>query len=97
MGAHNIEFDVPDCEEREIKTIFKKKQDENKEYNGSQGGYSGDFQTVDSVEIHDKIFDSYKDAHDYCLDHAQKWDFVVAVKYKDKSNIRWLIAGWGAC
>lgn len=97
MSACNIEFDIPDCNKKEVEKAFQQKQKKDREYNGHQEGYSGDFQTVHSVKVHDKIFDSYNEAHSYCLDHAEKWDFVVAVKYKDKSGIRWLIAGWGAC
>ena len=30
------------------------------------------------------MFRTYNEAHDYCLEQAQKWDYVVAVKYLDE-------------
>jgi hypothetical protein len=39
------------------------------------------------VKVLDKIFDSYNEAHDYCLNHAEKWEYVVAVKYRDFSKL----------
>jgi hypothetical protein len=82
MGAHNIEFDIPDGPRSDVIKAFKEQRESDRDYNGHQEGYSGDFQTVSDVKIHDKVFDSYNEAHEYCLDNAQKWDYVVAVKYK---------------
>lgn len=82
MGAHNIEFDIPDGPRSDVIKAFKEQRESDRDCNGHQEGYSGDFQTVSDVKIHDKVFDSYNEAHEYCLDNAQKWDYVVAVKYK---------------
>ncbi len=84
MGAHNIEFDMVGAPSfSAIEKKFKEIREENRDYNGHQEGYSGDFQTVHAVKDHThKTFDSYNEAHKYCLDVAQKWDFVVAVRYR---------------
>lgn len=83
MGAHNIEFDLNDCDFDEVQQAFRQRQESDGEENGHQSGYSGDFQTVNEVknELH-KVFESYSEAHEYCMNTAQKWDFVVAVRYK---------------
>lgn len=87
MGAHNIEFDIPDCNRDKVLKAFNDVRSRDKDYNGHQQGYSGDFQTVSDVKIHDKIFESYNEAHEYCLEHAQKWEYVIAVKYRDFSKL----------
>lgn len=92
MGAHNIEFDMPGAPSfSAIKKQFDSIREENRDTNGHQEGYSGDFQTVHEVKDHThKTFDSYNEAHRYCLDIAKKWDFVVAVRYRfmDKSGFK---------
>jgi len=86
MGAHNIEFDIADGPSSDVKKAFDEKRREDKFTNGHQEGYSGDFQTVSTVKIEDKIFDTYREAHEYCLDRAQKWEYVVAVKYREDAK-----------
>lgn len=98
MGACNIEFTAPGNYSRnQVVEKFREQQSCDAMYNGHQEGYSGDFQTVDEVKFHDVEFTSYREAHDYCLKHAQKWEFVVAVRLKNPSENSWLVAGWGAC
>lgn len=99
MGACNIDFNLKGkAKVDEIRTAFRNQQKEDRDYNGHRDGYSGDFQTVEGVELHqDKTFDDYHEAYDYCLDNAQKWYSVVAVYYKDGNDTNTLIAGWGAC
>jgi hypothetical protein len=100
MGACNIDFAVQGkSTSSDIKAAFRQHQDDDRSYNGSRDGYSGDFQTVNDVKITNKMFDDFQTAYDYCLDTAKKWDYVVAVKYKndeDPTGYRWLVAGWGA-
>ena len=104
MGACNIDLTIKKkASIDEIRTAFRGQQELDSAYNGHQEGYSGDFQTVQGVELHkDKVFKDYNEAYDYCLDNAEKWDYVVAVYYKHgdpkyNSEVRTLIAGWGAC
>lgn len=84
MGAHNIEFTInKKANYSEIKKAFKHKKSNDQYDNGYQDGYSGDFQTVNDVKFHNKVFNSFNEAHEYCLEHAQKWSFVVAVYFRD--------------
>jgi hypothetical protein len=78
---------------------LKKRQKEDKKENGTQQGYSGDFQTVSEVIDHThKVFEDIGSAQEYCLSVAQKWESVVAVQFKNKENkLYTLISGWGAC
>ena len=70
MGANNIEFEIgKKATTKQIEQAFKKQRRLDKEYNGHQEGYSGDFQTVYAVAHHlSKVFDDYNQAHDYCLE-----------------------------
>jgi len=87
MGAHNIEFDIPDCNKDKVIKAFQYKRSIDRANNGTQQGYSGDFQTIPDVKIHDKIFESYNEAHEYCLEHSKKWEYAIAVKYRDFSKL----------
>lgn len=84
MGAHNIEFTMPGTPSFiAIQKKFKEQQQDDHGYNGHREGYSGDFQTVREVKDHtNQTFDSYNQAHDYCMDKAEKWVSVVAVRYR---------------
>lgn len=83
MGAHNIEFEMPGAPSfSAIQKRFEQQQREDNHENGNRS-YSGDFQTVRRVEDHThKTFDSYNEAHNYCLEKAEKWVSVVAVRYR---------------
>jgi len=90
MGATNIEFEVEgDKPFQEVLAAFKRRQAQDSDDNGHQDGYSGDFQTVHSVENHGhKVFTDYQEAQKYCLDNAEKWESVIAVKYKVTDKIK---------
>lgn len=99
MGATNIEFILKaKATKTEINKAFKLKRESDKDENGHRSGYSGDFQTVDRVEYHlNQTFETIGDAVDYCLDHAEKWETVIAVYFKSKQgDTRTLVCGWGA-
>ena len=83
MGACDISFTIGGKASRiEVETAFKKRREKDAAYNGHQDGYSGDFQTVNRVEYHlDRLFTSYNDALEYCLEKAEKFEHVVAVYY----------------
>lgn len=87
MGAHNIEFEIDKkASWSEIKSAFDRQKEQDKVYNGPQQGYSGDFQTVNEVKDHTykvKVFSDYNEAHNYCMEKAEKWISVVAVYYYD--------------
>lgn len=103
MGATSIGFTLElKASEKEVKDAFSKQQEEDRARHGHCEGYSGDFQTVDTVQCHfNTVMDSLAEAESYCLDNAKKWSFVVAVHFKsntpeEKNKIHTLIAGWGA-
>ena len=99
MGACNIEFDLAyKAKKTQIAAAFILEQQEGAYQNGHQEGYSGDFQTVHEVLYHlDITFDTYEEAHEYCLENAQKWSNVIAVYYLGNGQVNTLVAGWGAC
>lgn len=105
MGACDIRFTLKgDASRSDVLEAFKKKQLSDAEYNGHREGYSGDFQTVHEVKFHTEfpgcpsLFPSFNDAYEYCLEKAEKWVYVVAVRYTaDDGKTKWLICGWGAC
>jgi len=101
MGAQNIEFRIKGkASRKDIEAKFKAQREEDRDYNGYRDGYSGDFQTVYSVDYDylSEPFENYDKAVDHCLDHAEKHTTVVAVYYKtQKGEVDTLVAGWGAC
>ena len=100
MGAENIDFKIKGkATKDQINDKFKERRESDSDRNGHQDGYSGDFQTVDNVDFEylGKVFDSYREAEDFCLDKAKKWETVVAVYYQCGEEVNTLVAGWGAC
>jgi len=85
MGASDISFEInKKATEKEVLESFNRQRERDEDENGHQQGYSGDFQTVDTVKCHfDKLFTSYSEAFDYCLEKAEKWCYAVAVHYID--------------
>jgi len=83
MGAHSIEFEMAGAPSfSAIEKQFKKQQQDDNHENGNRS-YSGDFQTVHEVKDHTYLtFDSYNEAHNYCMDNAKKWQNVIAVRYR---------------
>ena len=103
MGATNISHIMRDkLDKPAIEQAFRERQANDRRENGHQEGYSGDFQTVRQVDFRflGKVFPSYTEAENFCLDKAEKWETVVAVYFADKGEyegeIRTLLAGWGA-
>lgn len=103
MGAVNIGFILKfKASEKEVKEAFLKQQEEDHWCNGTRHGYSADFQTVDKVICHfGTVMESRKQAENYCLEHAEKWEYVIAVYFKaenseEQNSTHTLIAGWGA-
>lgn len=83
MGAQSIDIDIKGRRTfPQIRAIFDKQVIEDKDRNGHQEGYSGDFQTVGGVkDKRNQIYDNYQIAYDSALELAQKWEYVVAVEY----------------
>jgi len=97
MGASNVSFTMKgSATKAEVKQRFRDEQEEGIYMNGHDP-YNGTFSTIQSVKFHDKVFDNESEAEDYCLDKAEKWEYAIAVKYKDdKGELQWLVAGWAA-
>ncbi len=98
MGATSI-FHVflEDHNKEDLEAAFRELQEEESEINGHQHGYSGDFQTFDSLRIYDRTFDDLNTAIEFCFDKSEKWISAAATKFKDAKGIeRWVIGGWAA-
>jgi hypothetical protein len=88
MGACDVYFTIGKqvTSRAELEGYLKKKQEQDREYNGHQEGYSGDFQTVDGIKTDfSKLFTSFNEALQYCLDNTEKWGDALAVHYHDVS------------
>lgn len=97
MGASTIAFTLDGNKtQADVKQAFRDRQADDRDCNGHQDGYSGDFQTVNSVKFSGREFNNWDEAYDYCHDKAEKWDYVVAVKVVNATENQWLVAGWGA-
>lgn len=90
MGAHDISFELKGkVKPIEIDKAFKAQKEYDENENGHQSGYSGDFQTVNSVDFHlDKVFNNHDEAMEYCLEKAQKWSTVIAVYYNQSVEVK---------
>lgn len=100
-GGHDISFSMPESASRaDIEKKFRELQESDRLERGHQEGYSGDFQTVNSIDWKHsgKKFTDFNEAYDFALDHAEKWETLVAVKTptRDGSKEIWLVAGWAA-
>lgn len=89
MGARSIEMELDgSLSECDLTDKFRDRQTEDREHNGHANGYSGDFQTVEEIVTHDGVFNTYADAQDHCLKHAQKWRYAIAVRYKSDVQVK---------
>ena len=101
MGAQNIDFErLGKLTKQEILGEFMCRQRRDKGNNGSQEGYSGDFQTVDTIEF-DVLNDGtgdYEHDYDLALENAEKWSHGQAIYTKNsKGEDITLVVAWGAC
>ncbi len=102
MGACSIGFSTDGTKTRdEVVNDFRDRQaDDRDNYHDEDGGdgdgYTGDFQTVNRVDFRGKVFADHDEANEFCLDHAEKWSTVVAVKVENETENYWWVAGWGA-
>jgi hypothetical protein len=84
MGASDIYFTIGKqvTALNELQGYLERKQAQDREENGSQSGYSGDFQTVSGVKTDfTKVFTSFRQALDHCLEKTEKWGDALAVHY----------------
>lgn len=83
MGACDVSFTIgKQATIAEIKSYLQKRIKEDRDRNGHQDGYSGDFQTIPEVKFHlSQVFSSKNEAYEYCLANSEKWSHAVAVYY----------------
>jgi hypothetical protein len=99
MGAVGICHVIREKADRtKIDKAFRERREHDQDENGHREGYSGDFQTVTSVDYRflGKVYSDYNEAEDFCLDKAEKWRTVVAVYFNEAGETHTMIAGWGA-
>lgn len=91
MGAHSIGFTMRgDSTVAEVNEKFREMRDE--EERSSYG-----WKSVSRVKFIERTFDNEDEAWDYTTDHAEKWDYVIAVKFKNENGeVMRIIGGWGA-
>ena len=83
MGAYDISFTLDGSKSfEEVKKAFEARRESDRQENGK------DFQTVNTVVRHDKVFTGEGEAQSYCLEHAEKWESVVAVKVKKLGKLK---------
>ena len=98
MGATSI-FHVflKNLSKEDLHNAFRELQEEENQINGHQHGYSGDFQTFDSLRIYDQTFEDLNSAKEFCYDKSEKWISAAATKFKDANGKeKWVIGGWAA-
>jgi hypothetical protein len=84
MGACDIYFTIGKqvTALKELEGYLERKQTQDREENGSQSGYSGDFQTVSGIKTDfSQVFTSFRQALDHCLEKTEKWGDALAVHY----------------
>ena len=90
MGAHDIGFEMKgSATQAEVNEMFRNFRD-----NEERSSYG--WKSVSRVKFTSLQFETAGEAYDYCMDHAEKWDYVLAVKFKRNGELMWLVAGWGA-
>ena len=86
MGRCNIDFEIAGkASIKVIEKCFKTRQSIDRDNYGNDP-YSGTFNTIDGVKLHDKVFNNYTEAYGYCFDNSEKWSNAVAVYYHDLSS-----------
>src|SRR5271154_5494849 len=91
MGACDISFTIDSkASVEQIRQAFQRQREQDSEENGHASGYSGDFQTVGGVDFKHlgKVFNSYHDAFEFCMENAQKWEKVLAVYYFNGTPVK---------
>ena len=101
MGAHNIDFEIEGkVTKKEILEKFQEIRIEERDCNGHQDGYSGDFQTIDTIkfEVLESGIGDYGADYELALNKSKKWDHGQAIYTKNNNggDIT-LIVEWGAC
>lgn len=95
MGAEYVTLIVRSDNKSKVEKEFKKAQEVDRYENGHS--YSGGLGMAFGLEFHNDIFESRIEANNYLDKTVQKWDNAIAVRYKDKSSIYYLIGALCSC
>lgn len=91
MGACDISFELDGKKTfADVLKEFKRLRAINAEENGHAHGYSGDWQTIDTIKDHSgtKVFKDGNEAFEYCMSKSEKWSYAIAVKYEVRGAIK---------
>lgn len=81
MGSHSIERVWPGTlTPAQVRAKFDELLSNDRHEHG-HGGYSGSWGTMTGVTIKDTVFDTEKDALEFCLDNTRKWENALAVRF----------------
>jgi len=103
MGAHNVclIFDGSISKQAVVDLVDQQKDiDRENQYDMDPQDipYAGDWTTIPKIKFPtSQVFEDYDAAEEYCLDKSQKWEYAVAVKFKDEDDdgkICWMVQGW---
>ena len=97
MGATNVGFTLDGKKSKKEVIDYFQKAREKALYMYGHDSYNGTISTIPDVRITDEVFETKSEAEEYCLDNAEKWEYAIACKYKNKEgNLMWLVEGWAA-
>ncbi len=91
MGA-SFDYRVIEAEtfEEAVKK-FEAAQEQDRYENGNS--YSGTIGMLRGVDKVSKIFETKMEAYKYVDENSEKWESALAVKFKSKEKLLWLIGG----
>ena len=97
MGAQFIHVNCKNkLNLQEIEETYRNIQQHDKLRNGGHDGYSGDFQTLKHVELHEEVFEDLQSAILYCSQNSTKWGNAIATYYLKNNTVYTLFAGMAA-
>jgi hypothetical protein len=86
MGACFDSATFKACDEKTLKQKFAELQ-ESRSYDNGSDAYAGHIGIARGLSISPKVFKDVKEAEDYVVENARKWENAIAVKVGDFSKI----------
>ena len=88
MGGCDIYFSLDSkLSEKEVREAVRRQASNDEDENGHQDGYSGDWQTISTINFRGQVFETCGDAKEWCSNHTSKWEASV-VKFKSFGEIK---------
>lgn len=95
MGATFVTEEVPAA--TKLDRWWTERLKELRDENGHRGGYSGDFQTCDGLDVTSKTFPDEDEANDWLVNNTEKWGNARAVKVQKAPKAwYWIVGAWCA-